>query len=584
MLKIPKAGPAVAAPAERTHIHPSRVPHLTVDWEAGSHTLWSSLAAVLAVPAAPRGEIASPYFRESWVRWRIQKRALACSLAWHILIFTFPFPLWRESKPRPGPQFQNVQLVWYSPPRDLPPLRPRGPAKKPSPPGEPEKPLPRRGADAYHPRQLIISAPVRPNHPRQTLIQPEATPEPQKILPPLPNIVQWAEAKQPPRPKLNISQQQLAKLRPKAPARRPEDIPLPAAPNLEPKIGDLNIAASAPLDRKPALPMVPTSAPRAALQPTPQNGAAAPDIVPEVGNGNGELQRLIALSATPAPPAPVVEVPPGNLAANVTISPEGTQPGAPGGSPTGTAGRSGSAGGASGSPGGTGGAGGTQLGTGAVGGGAGAGPPGISITGGNPGATSNMAGSGSGIGSPGRTPGTMPPANPLPLKPEPRLRLAEPDRTRPSPGFEPIQPGAPPEATLGAKRIYELKEDLPNLTSASGSWVLRYAELDLDPAKPLAGTDGSGGLETPQAVRKVDPKYPPALIRARVQGEVVLYAIIRKNGTVDSIRVVRGVDPQLDQNAMAALAKWKFRPAARNGEPVEMEAVVHIPFRIGPTL
>jgi protein TonB len=552
-----------------------------VDWEAGSHTLWSSFAAVLAGPAAPRGEIASPYFRESWVRWRIQKRALVCSLAWHIVIFTFPFPAWRDVNPRPAPQFRNVQIVWYSPPRDLPPLRPRGPAKKPSPPGEPRKPLPRRGADAYHPRQLIISAPVRVNHPRQTLIQPEAPPEPPKILPPLPNIVQWAEAKQPLRPKLNISQQQLAKLRPKAPARRPEDIPLPAAPNLEPQIGDLNIAASTALNRKPALPMVPTSAPRGAPQPTTQNATAAPDIVPELGNGNGELQRLIALSATPAPPAPIVEVPPGNLAANVTISPEGTQPGTPGGSPTAALGGNGGAGGASGSPGGTGGAGGTQPGTGAGGGAVGAGPPGISITGGNPGATSNMAGSGSGIGV---APGTPLRANPLPPKPEPRLRLAEPDRTRPSPGFEPIQPGAPPEAILGAKRVYTLKEDLPNLSSATGSWVFRYAELDLDSSRSLAGSDGAGELSRPEPLRKVDPKYPPALISARVQGEVILYAVIRKDGTVDSIQVVKGVDPQLDQNAMAALAKWKFRPAARNGEPVELEAVVHIPFRIGPRL
>ena len=48
-----------------------------------------------------------------------------------------------------------------------------------------------------------------------------------------------------------------------------------------------------------------------------------------------------------------------------------------------------------------------------------------------------------------------------------------------------------------------------------------------------------------------------------------------------SIQVLKGVDPQLDQNAMEALAKWKFRPAARDGKPIELEAIVHIPFRIG---
>jgi outer membrane biosynthesis protein TonB len=42
---------------------------------------------------------------------------------------------------------------------------------------------------------------------------------------------------------------------------------------------------------------------------------------------------------------------------------------------------------------------------------------------------------------------------------------------------------------------------------------------------------------------------------------------------------VRGIDPALDANAMQALAQWKFRPAERQGEPVALEAIVHIPFR-----
>jgi protein TonB len=79
-------------------------------------------------------------------------------------------------------------------------------------------------------------------------------------------------------------------------------------------------------------------------------------------------------------------------------------------------------------------------------------------------------------------------------------------------------------------------------------------------------------------LRKVDPKYPPALINERVEGEVVLYAVIRRDGSVDSIQLVRGIDERLDANAMAALSQWKFRPAAKQGVPVELEAIVHIPF------
>jgi protein TonB len=82
----------------------------------------------------------------------------------------------------------------------------------------------------------------------------------------------------------------------------------------------------------------------------------------------------------------------------------------------------------------------------------------------------------------------------------------------------------------------------------------------------------------------VDPKYPPEFRNLHVDGEVVLYAIIRKDGSVDSIQLVHSVDPRLDANAMEALAQWRFRPAEKQGEPVDLEAVVHIPFRSRGTL
>ena len=86
-------------------------------------------------------------------------------------------------------------------------------------------------------------------------------------------------------------------------------------------------------------------------------------------------------------------------------------------------------------------------------------------------------------------------------------------------------------------------------------------------------------LSGPEALLKVDPKYPPELRSGRVEGQVILYAVIRENGTVDSIQLLRGLEPRLDANAMQAFALWKFRPAQRHGVPVEIEAVVRIPFR-----
>jgi protein TonB len=81
-------------------------------------------------------------------------------------------------------------------------------------------------------------------------------------------------------------------------------------------------------------------------------------------------------------------------------------------------------------------------------------------------------------------------------------------------------------------------------------------------------------------VRKVDPKYPPDLIEQNVQGEVVLYGIVRADGSVDSIQVARALDPQLDANAKSAFAQWKFQPGSKAGAPVDLEVIAHIPFKI----
>jgi len=94
----------------------------------------------------------------------------------------------------------------------------------------------------------------------------------------------------------------------------------------------------------------------------------------------------------------------------------------------------------------------------------------------------------------------------------------------------------------------------------------------------------SPDLAGPAPLKKIDPKYPPSLISDRVEGEVILYAVIRRDGSVDSIQLVRGIDEQLDANAMEALSQWKFHPASKEGEPIELEAIVHIPFHLPASL
>ena len=125
---------------------------------------------------------------------------------------------------------------------------------------------------------------------------------------------------------------------------------------------------------------------------------------------------------------------------------------------------------------------------------------------------------------------------------------------------------------FGGKRFYEMALNMPNLNSSTGSWVIRFAELD-------AGRK-EGELLAPVATEKSDPGYPLELIRANVHGMVTLYAVIHADGKVGDIRVLNSPDERLDSFAAKALARWKFVPAVRAGRPVALEAVVVIPFRV----
>ncbi len=122
------------------------------------------------------------------------------------------------------------------------------------------------------------------------------------------------------------------------------------------------------------------------------------------------------------------------------------------------------------------------------------------------------------------------------------------------------------------KRVYGRTLNMPNLNSSTGSWVMKFAELD--------GGRKEGELLEPVATEKSDPGYPLELIRANVHGMVTLYAVIRSDGKVGDIRVLNSPDDRLDAYATSALARWKFVPAERAGKPVALEAVVEIPFRV----
>jgi TonB family protein len=511
-----------------------RAPQLTVAKTSWTAQLASSLEVLFREPAPPKKFVGAPFFRDCWIDQRFPKQAFAAAVSLQILLILFPPPIWSSRPPRRVAPHE-MEMTWYGPVRDFPAILPSALRLKSAPrKNEIVNAQSHRTADAFHPRQTILSAPLHPTHPRQTLIQPSSLPEPPKILPELPNIVQLASS-QPSRPR-----PELTAMRPKAPAQVVSmNVSVPEISALEKHPGAISIAASTSAPAKPALPISPMSAPRAATRQSDSN-VAAPEIRAPTPAGS----TVIALSATPAlAPSPPV-IPAGNLSARISISPDGTTPGAPGDTATSNA------------------SGGSR------------GPDGIFISGGNKSTTAATAGLG--IGSATRGIG-----NPLPSRPTPRLSAPEDSNASPFNSSSPkdiSKVDALPEKILGAKQVYTLHVNMPNLTSASGSWILNFAELNEADATPYSRMHATE-LVGPVPQRKVDPKYPPELRTLHVDGEVILYAIIRKDGSVDSIQLVHGVDPRLDANAMEALAQWKFKPAEKHGEPVDLEAVVRIPFR-----
>ena len=80
-------------------------------------------------------------------------------------------------------------------------------------------------------------------------------------------------------------------------------------------------------------------------------------------------------------------------------------------------------------------------------------------------------------------------------------------------------------------------------------------------------------------VRRVDPVYPPLARSARIQGQVVLAAVISKAGTIQHLQVLSG-HPMLVNAALDAVSQWRYRPYVLNGEVIEVETQITVNFKL----
>ena len=578
-------------------------PRLLVELPWWPRAFLGNLRALVFPPRFSPFELRSapaPFWPDVFVPRRFPWFSFLESGAYHLIALAVLIALNRFMALPPQPvsaatTFDHTQVIYYEAADYLPPLDTRS---------APSAPAPKKADPAYS-RQPIISVPPQADNRSQTIVTPPKVKLKHDV--PMPNIVAWSDKMEKPRlaiPSVPVTPAaELTRLAPQmensvvapppdavhlerhsnqpnlqasvvAPppdlqtSRRAAtfDAPRPAVVAPPPlvsntrsrQLGDIDIGRGDVIAPAPQLPVAEQSAVRGGRSSA--SAGMAPQIVPPPpsvaasGSAAGSPGRVVALNLHPTVGAPPV-APPGNRRGAFAATSEGHV-------------------GASGSPG--------ASSTSAVGG-----------TDGHGNGTGNGEGSsrkarsdlpaGLYVGKPAATARTSPvagdppaskvalaaaPANPtgaaaprgsgVPARalPEGAARLSEPER-----------------AVFGVRRLYALTVNMPNLNSAGGSWVIRFAEIKQDPAAP------AGSLSEPVATRKVDPGYPTQLIRENVSGTVIVYALIRADGTVANVRVLRGVDDRLDRFACEAVTQWRFQPATKNGTPIDIEATFQIPFR-----
>lgn len=553
---------------------PPRDLHLLVAWPDPLAVFIGNLSDRLHRRVIPGLVTTSPpdhgFWRDIDLRTPVPSRGLIDSVFAHaaLLALLYAISIWPQSPARLADPFSRRALHAYALSPYLPELH-GAPAHRPA----------RGKPDPVAAKQQILSLPENPDNFRQTVVTPPKIKLKQDVD--LPNIVAYVPAA--PLQPLDASKREPASLRlPKlmpvpeviAPAadtaslRSSRSLPAfqPQIVEPSPEIGATNPRLALPAFQPKVIEPVPdlahlsrgSPASLAHLvphisQPVPAQPVAQPiPEAPHVDDAQRASAQVIVLNLHPAEVRAPVEVPSGNRQGAFAASPTGR-----------------------------------PQATGA------------------PGADAAIAGNGASqskapINAPAGIGVTAVPASPAPNGPnnasnnasnqaapsDPAVRAKFMAAMRPPPlaSIPPRQPVAR-ESTehrtelenriFAGRRSYTLSVNMPNLNAATGSWIIHFAEhsaqLDASPLPiPIAA---------PEVLRKSDPAYPGDLLHDGVQGIVVLTAIIRADGSVGDIAIIQSLDPRLDQNAAEAFSHWLFRPALKNGQSIDLEAVVTVPFR-----
>src|SRR5271170_1078301 len=251
-------------------------PKLEIAWESFHQNFLSGLPVFFQRAKLSKDAPAGELFRDCSVNRKLPRRGFVAAALVHCAVMILPWPQ-LAAGPKHNPAFDNTELTWSGPVVDLPALSLR--AEKSAVRAEKKLAATAPGADAFHPRQRIFTDPVHPTHPRQTLVNPAAPMEAPKILPNMPNVVQFATVSAPARPHIEISEKSLAKLRPRAvKSIATIEAPSPDLPNAEQHPAEISLAATPNGPAKPKLEISAGSAPRLAARAHDGEVSSAPEV------------------------------------------------------------------------------------------------------------------------------------------------------------------------------------------------------------------------------------------------------------------------------------------------------------------
>jgi TonB family protein len=193
--------------------------------------------------------------------------------------------------------------------------------------------------------------------------------------------------------------------------------------------------------------------------------------------------------------------------------------------------------------------------------------------------------------------------SPVPVRKPPKPVEAAPKPEPPPPPppvkTEPLPPVVAPVATVAANEVEKpgvIAEPAPKESESRGPGA--GGGVGSGTGTGLGKGDGSGigegsgggmgggpyrpgsGVLPPRLLREVKANYTEEARRANLEGEVVLEIVVRRDGSVSDVKLVHGLPSGLNERAIAAVRQWRFAPATRLGQAVDVIVEVAVEFKL----